>query len=143
MKQTLICAATAVVFFACSKSSGVPSTPQTSASITGKWMVSRLSDTIFAPIYNVANIPGDPGEYMDFKADGKLYCYDWYEGGIAKEYAYDTLTYSVSGSWVIISNKKGWTDSATVMQTSANTVTLYFKGLSGYPQERLWDYLKK
>jgi hypothetical protein len=142
MKKALIfigIAVTAVV--GCSKNG---STPSSQASITGKWKVAKFVDWWWNGGSQLRDtIAGDPGEYIDFRSNGTVYCYDWYEGGIAREYKYDTLSYEINGTTIVIQNKSGWADTANIQKLTDTSVTLYFTGLSGYPKDQLWDYLSR
>jgi hypothetical protein len=149
MKKTILFFAVVTALCACSKGGNSPTNSQTSASLMGKWKIARISDTIFnyPPYYTpgdyTANVPGDPGEYVDFEAGGKLYCYDWYEAAVAREFVYDTVSYSVSGSQVVFADTRGFSDTATVEQVGADSLTLFFSGVVSIRHEHLWDCFKR
>jgi hypothetical protein len=75
----------------CSRSSETSGTPF----IAGKWIVSKtvITNNMSNGTVGTITITGHPGEYADFRADGKLYRCFW--TGVGENFTYDTLNYQL------------------------------------------------
>jgi len=73
-------------FMACKKTETSANTNQ--QKMIGKWTFQQvIANDFYSGASHVTTYPGDPGDYFDFRADGKVYFRAWG--------SYDTSTYTM------------------------------------------------
>ena len=131
-KNTILFLCLTLIIFSCSKSE--------SGLIVGNWTHVKTVNwyTSVSSIIQKDTIPAFPGEYIDFRTDGKEYAY-FSDGTI---YHHDTLNYSVNGN-ILTTSKNNTTGTSTLQELTSNTLNIYTKTTDSYGTRELWFFYIK
>ena len=142
IKHILLFAAAFIVFLAACKKNN--DNKNNSASIIGKWSkvneidwYSSLTGTSLEKDTTVAQ----PGEYADFRNDGKVYGYYWDFTGFER----DTATYTVNGTTLYLDYGGGadGRDTFQIQTLTSNKLMLYQKYNDGTYIDEYWENFTK
>jgi len=111
-KTMIVLLAGTALFTACKKTDTAATT--TAQKVLGKWtFVSKLTREKFQGTWKSYNITGQPGDYADFRTDGKLYSYANTE--------YDTSSYAIISDKLLKFNK----DTFQINTLTTNSFVIY------------------
>jgi len=99
-------------FIACKKTDSPAAGGTTQQKILGKWKFQNVVvNDFYSGSSHVSNYPGDPGDYFDFRADGKVYLLAWG--------SYDTSTYKIINETQLTIDAAGDTSDIKVINSVA------------------------
>jgi len=99
-------------FVACKKSDTTAIATTNQQKILGKWTFQQVVvNDVYSGTSNITTYPGDPGDYVDFRADGKAYVRVWS--------SYDTSTYTFINDTKVRMDPGGDTSDIVVLTSTA------------------------
>ncbi len=127
----------AIIFVSCKKDDPTPAPLTTQQQVQGIWTFEKSIDHSFNSGISVRDTTiGVPGEYLDFRADNKVYSYI--------DTDYDTASYSIlNNNKVILNYNFGYQDTLDIQALTSNRFQLYGKETFGADYYEFTLFLKK
>ncbi|MCX6210808.1 MAG: hypothetical protein NTZ59_15220 [Bacteroidetes bacterium] len=142
MKKKLLFISTVIIVLLSFKKEDTTST--NASLIIGKWNYYRAI-TWTTPA-NSSFVKKDttynkPGEYIDFRTDGKVYSCEWYSNG----FHYSTQPYTVSGNNLLTkdSTSINWTDTFEISQLTSSKLVIHTLDKYSTGQTEVWGEFNK
>lgn len=126
----------AIIFVSCKKDDPAPAPLTPLLQLQAKWTFEKITEhDFFMGVSSRDTFPANPGEYLDFRTDNKVYSY--------VDAEYDTSSYSLLGTNKLILSDNVYNDTFNIQVLTNNQFQLYVRENDGTDYYEYTIFMKK